>query len=181
MPNTVDFTGATYDGVPMTLIRNRSFGTIGQRQASFILQNPNTGNNNIVVSFTGNQVQSTSIYAVSFLGAGGFDNDDVNGPTTTPSAQTLTIQAGSIIYATGISSFSQSFDYTIDGSSRTPSFNGHNTGTDIVEGALSALGLTAGSKEVTTKADAGNITNYRIAILEAGGGPGPSRRRINIA
>jgi len=181
MPNAVNFAGATYDGVPMTLVRATNFSGIGQRQAAYILQNPNTGSNNIVLSFTGTQVQSTSIYAAAFTGAGGFDNDAANISSNTPNSRSLTIQAGSIIYATGISTFSQSFNYTIDGSSRTPSFNGHNTGTEIVEGALSAVGLTAGSKEVTTRADAGSITNYRIAILEAGGGPAPTRRRINIA
>tara|TARA_R110000796_G_scaffold192641_5_gene309322 strand:+ start:400 stop:1050 length:651 start_codon:yes stop_codon:yes gene_type:complete len=176
MPSTVSFNSVTYDGVAMTLVRNQLFSGLSQRQGTYILQAPSTGSNNIVVSFTGSQFNGTSIFAQSFTGAGGLDVEANNGASTSPNSQSLTIQANSIIYTTGISDNAQSFGYDIGGSTRTNEF-AHNTNKQV-EGALSATGLLAGSQNVTTKADAGTVTNYRIAILEAG--TIITRRRIII-
>jgi len=153
----------------MTLISNNNVAGSSQRVAAYYLQAPATGSNNIVVSFSGSQFNSTSIMAQSFTGAGALDTSAFTDSATTPSSQSLTIVANSVIYATGLSANAQNTDYSIGGSSRTPSFNGHNTNV-IVEGAWSATGLSGGAQNVTTRADAGNITNYRIAIREATNG-----------
>ena len=172
MANTVNFSGCTYNGVAMTLALNQEYSGESQRTAAYVLQAPTTGANNIIVSFTGGQFNNTSIFACSFTGAGGLDAVLSTGASTTPNSQSLTIAANSIIYATGLSSNAQSFGYDIGGSTRTNEFT-HNTNRQV-RGALSATGLSAGAQNVTTKADFGTITNFRIAILEAGGGGGTS-------
>lgn len=177
MPNTVNFSSVTFDGTAMTQVRNQNFSGLSQRQGTFYLLNPNTGNKNIVVNFSGSQFNSTSILAQSFTGASGIGNDSNTGALTSPNSQSLTVSENSVIYATGISSNAQSFGYDIGGSTRTNLFT-HNTN-KIVEGALSATGLSAGAQNVTTKADFGTVTNYSVEILEAGVTP-PSRRRIFV-
>ena len=169
MSNSVNFSGVTYAGIAMTLISNNNVAASSQRVAAYYLQAPATGSNNIVISFSGSQFNSTSIMAQSFTGAGALDTSAFTDLATTPSSQSLTILANSVIYATGLSSSAQNTDYSIGGSSRTPSFNAHNTNV-VVEGAWSATGLSAGAQNVTTRTDFGLITNYRFAIKEATNG-----------
>jgi hypothetical protein len=177
MANTVNFSGCTYNGTAMTLVQNINYSGQSQRCAAYYLQAPATGSNNIVVSFSGSQFNSTSIFAVSFTGAGNFGAFGVDGATTTPNSRSITIAANSIIYLTGLSSNAQNTQYTIGGSSRTFEFS-HNTNR-VVRGALSATGLSAGATNVTTAADFGTVTNFRVEVQEAGGGGG-GRRRIII-
>ena len=172
MANSVNFSGCKYNDVAMTLALNQEYGGQSQRTAAYILQAPATGTNNIVVTFSGSQFNNTSIFACSFTGAGGLDTVLSNGAATTPHSQSITIATNSVIYATGLGTQAQSFGYDIGGSTRTNEFS-HNTNR-IVEGALSATGLSSGAQNVTTKADSGTLTNFRIAILEAGGGGGTS-------
>jgi hypothetical protein len=164
MASTVDFSGATYAGVAMTLVRNSLESTEGQRVAAYYLANPATGSNNIVVSFSGSQFNSTSIFAVSFTNVSGIDTSAYTASTTTPSSQSLTILTGSVIYATGISGNAQNTGYDIGGSTRTFEFS-HNTNR-VVRGCLSATTLSAGANNVTTKADFGNVSNFRVAVKE---------------
>lgn len=176
MSNSVDFSGCTYGGVAMTLVRNTLFSAESQRQAAYYLANPATGSNNIVVSFTGSQFNSTSIFAVSFTGADGIDTSNSNTSVSTPNSQSLTISDNSIIYASGISSNAQNTGYDIGGSTRTFEFS-HNTNIQV-RGCLSATGLSAGSQNITTKADFGYVTNFRVAVKEYVSST--SRRRIII-
>lgn len=173
--NSRNFTGATYNGVAMTLLRNQLYSGLVQRTAVYILQAPSTGSNNFVVTFNGSQFNPTSIFACSFTGAGAGGVNANNGASTAPNSQSLTIAANSIIYAQGISDNVQSAS-SIGGSSRALEFT-HNTNKQV-GGALSALGLPAGATNVTTDAITGTITNLRIEIL--GGGGGGARRRIII-
>jgi len=169
MPNTVNFSGCTYGGVAMTLVQNINYSGQSQRCGAYYLQAPATGGNNIVVSFSGNQWNSTSIFAVSFTGAGNFGAFGSNGALTTPNSQSITIAQNSIVYLTGLSTNAQNTQYSIGGSSRAFEFS-HNTN-KIVRGALSATGLSAGATNVTTNADFGSITNFRVEIQEASASP----------
>ncbi len=164
MSSSADFSGATYAGVPMTLVRNSLDTSESQRVAAYYLANPATGSNNIVVSFTTAQNNSTSIFAVSFTNVSGIDTSAYTASRATPSSQSLTILAGSVIYATGMSSNAQNTGYDIGGSTRTFEFS-HNTNR-VVRGCLSATTLSAGANNVTTKADFGNVTNFRVAVKE---------------
>lgn len=163
MTDSVDFTGATYDGDAMTQIDSFNSATLGQRWITYGLLNPSTGNNNIIVSFTGSQTSSSSLFAVSFTNCGGAGNTGKNDVSATPHTETLTVSENSIIYATGASV--QGFiSITIDSSSRTLEFI-HNTGKQA-SGALSATGLTAGSIDVEIAVTLGTVSNYRVEILE---------------
>ena len=168
MSNGVNFTGATYNGVPMVPIIGLNDGSQSQRVLIYGLATTSAGVNNIVVSFTGSVWNPISFFAGSFTGSGGSGDTGSNSSIATPNAQTLTVSANSLIFATGMSVFGQSFPYTINGVDVTALYNGHNTNR-IVEGAYSNLGLPAGSIDVVTKADAGTVSNVRIEITEAGG------------
>lgn len=170
---TVNYSTVTYGGVAMTQLDNNFESGISQRMAGFILVNPPTGVNNIVVTFTSNQWNNTSMFACSFTGANGVGNHLYTGLVTTPNSQSITITENSVIYASGMSGTAQSFGYDIGGTTRVNEFNGH-VANNQVEGALSALGLSAGAQNVTTKADSSQVTNYRIEILEAGATPNQS-------
>tara|TARA_R110002167_G_scaffold352273_2_gene565178 strand:+ start:16518 stop:17174 length:657 start_codon:yes stop_codon:yes gene_type:complete len=168
MSNSRNFTGCSYGGVTMTQVRNQNMGNLSQRQAMYILQSPLTGVNNIVVTFNGNQWNPTSIFAVSFTGAGGVDTHAGTGLLSTPNSQSLTIVANSIIYASGVSTQGMS-PYSIGGSTRPLEFQ-HNTNRQV-GGGLSLTGLSAGAQNVSTKTTSGTVTNSRIAILEASATP----------
>lgn len=178
MANSTDFSGCTYNGTAMDLIQNVNYSGQSQRCAAYYLENADSGSNNIVVNFTGSQFNSTSIFAVSFSGAGAYGAFGSNGALTTPNSQSITVSEGSVVYLTGLSSNAQNSQYSIAGSNRAFEFS-HNTN-KIVRGALSAVGLTAGATNVTTNADFGTITNFRVEITESGGGGGGRRRIIVV-
>ena len=164
MDNSEVYTGCTYGGQAMTLITTQNFGGLSQRWACYGLQNPPTGNNNIVVSFNSAQFTPVSMFAVSFTGCGGAGNFATNGSSNTPNSKTLTVSSGSCIYATGISNNAFT-GIDIDGFARTLEFQ-HNTNKQV-SGALSAVPLSAGSIDVVTKVTFNNVTNQRVEILEA--------------
>jgi hypothetical protein len=166
-----------YNGVPMTLLGTTVFGTLVQRVAFWGLANPATGSNIIRVQYGSAQWSSTSIFAAAFSGCSGATGYLGNGGSSTPNSQSITIAANSMIYASGVSDNAQSLGYLIGGSTRTNLFS-HNTNKQV-EGAFSATGLSAGATNVTTRADANNITNVRVEIQEAGGTP-PSTNTGNF-
>ena len=162
MTNTVNFANVTYGGQPMTPVANNNYPGLNQRLGTYVLIDPPTGNNNIVVTMNGNQWNNISIYGRSFLNSGGVGTVANKGGVITPNSQTLAVSEGSVIYATGISNSAQSNPYMFDGVTKAAEFEGHNTN-KIVEGALSDV-LSAGTVEVITKADSSNVTNFRVEI-----------------
>ena len=168
MDNSEVYTGCTYGGQAMTLIATQNFGGLAQRIAFYGLQNPPTGNNNIVVTFNAAQFTPVSTFAVSFTGCGGAGNFATNGDSTTPNSKTLTVTAGSCIYAMGISNNAFT-GIDINGVARTLEFQ-HNTNKQV-SGALSAIPLPAGSIDVVTKVNFGSVSNTRVEILEASAPP----------
>jgi hypothetical protein len=155
---------------------NVNYSGQSQRTGAYYLATPDTGVNDIIVSFSGSQFNSTSIFACSFTGAGSTANALSTGASATPNSQSITISENSIVYATGLSPNAQNTQYSIGGSSRAFEFS-HNSNR-IVRGALSATGLSAGATNVTTAADFGDVTNFRVEVLEAVAAS--SRRRIII-
>lgn len=175
MDNSEVYTGCTYGGQAMTLITTQNFGGLSQRWACYGLLNPPTGNNDIVVSFNQAQFTPVSMFAVSFTGSGGAGNFATNGASTTPNSKTLSVSAGSCIYATGISNNAFT-GIDIDGSARPLEFQ-HNTNKQV-SGALSLVPLSAGSIDVVTKVTFSSVSNSRVEILEAG--PTPSNQNSNF-
>ena len=176
MANTVNFTGCTYNGVTMPLIASRNFSGQSQRWACYGLLTSDDGANNVQVSFTGNQWNPISAFAVSFIGSAGAGNFGSNGGSPTPNSKTLTVSNGSVIYATGLSS-APFTGISIDGSARPLEFQ-HNTNRQVA-GALSANPLSAGTIDVTTSTAFSHVTNQRVEILENGGTP-PTSQNSNF-
>ena len=169
MSNSRGYSGCTYGGQPMTLIKTQNFGGLQQRWACYGLLNPPTGNNNIVVSFSGSVFSPVSMFAVSFTGSSGAGVFATNGASTTPNSKTLSVSSGSCIYATGISNNAFT-GIDIDGSARTLELVGHNTNKQV-QGALSLVGLSAGSTSVVTKVTWSSVSNSRVEIKEASAPP----------
>lgn len=166
MSNTVSVTGMTYAGVAMTQARQDVSTAYSSRYATFYLINPTNGTNNIVISFSGPQWSSTAIFAQSYSGADSIGNTGFVDGGATPHSQSLTISAGSIIFAMGNSSSAQNSGYIVDGVTLTNVGNGFNINNQV-EAAYSGVIATAGSKTVTTITDFGTITNYRIEVKES--------------
>jgi hypothetical protein len=164
MSNTRSYSGCTYGGQAMTLIKTQNFGGLQQRWACYGLLNPPTGSNNIVVSFSGAVNNPVSLFATSFTGSSGAGNFDTNGASTTPNSKTLTVSAGSCIYATGISNNAFT-GIDIDGSARPLEIQ-HNTNKQV-GGALSLVPLSAGSTSVVTKVTFNSVSNSRVEIKES--------------
>jgi hypothetical protein len=181
MPNTVNFSSATYNGVAMTLIGNSNYGTLSQRQCGFWLANPASGSQyNFVVNFSGNQWNNTSIMAQSLTGVSQIatTNHASNGLLSTPHTRSITIGANDAIYISGISTQAQPYNYEIPTGTAVTNAFAHNTNKQV-EGAWSGLSLSAGATNVTTRSGSGTISNHRWAI-GAAGSPAPTRRRIII-
>ena len=183
MSNSVNFVSATYDGVAMQLIGNRSYGSLSIRQVGFYLANPTTGSaKNFVVNFTAAQWQSTSIIAQSFTGVtqSALTNEASTGLLATNNSQSITINADDIIYISGGSTQGMAWPYVIAGISEPLDLNQHNVSGKIVGGAFSVTGLSAGATNIQTRSNSGTITNHRWAIGASGGGGGGGSRRIII-
>ena len=170
MDNSEVYTGCTYGGQTMTLIKTQNFGGLSQRWACYGLLNPPTGNNDIVVSFNQAQFTPVSMFATSFTGSGGAGLFATNGASSTPNSKTLSVSAGSCIYATGISNNAFT-GIDIDGSARPLEFQ-HNTNKQV-SGALSLVPLSAGSISVVTKVTFSSVSNSRVEI-KAAATPPPS-------
>ena len=168
MSNSRGYSGCTYGGQAMTLIKTQNFGGLQQRWACYGLLNPPTGNNNIVVSFSGSVFSPVSMFAVSFTGSSGAGVFATNGASTTPNSKTLTVSAGSCIYGMGISNNAFT-GIDIDGSARPLEIQ-HNTNKQV-GGALSLVGLSAGSTSVVTKVTWSSVSNSRVEIKEASAPP----------
>jgi len=168
MSNGRSYSGCTYGGQAMTLIKTQNFGGLQQRWACYGLLNPPTGSNNVVVQFSGAVNNPVSMFAVSFTGCSGAGNFATNGASSTPNSKTLSVSSGSCIYATGISNNAFT-GIDIDGSSRPLEIQ-HNTNKQV-GGALSLVGLSAGSTSVVTKVTWSSVSNSRVEIKEASAPP----------
>ena len=175
MATTVNFNNAFYDGVQMQKLNIRTYSSISIRQVFYYLPNPTTGSAKILeVRFTGGQYNSTSIIAQSLTDVtqNNLSGDASNGLSTTPHSQSLTIDANSVIYLSGISTQAMAYPYIIGGNSEALDLNQHNVNGKIIGGAFSTNNLSAGSQTCIAKSNAGSITNHRIGIGSSGGGGG---------
>ena len=172
MQRTVQFTGASYDGVSMpnsTLVLYQDYTGLSQRQIVYTLANPSDGNNQFRVNFNNNQWGNVQISCYTFIGCAGVGNTGQNGGVGTPNNQTLTCSNGSIIMMSGISSGGSFSDFVIDGSN-TPklyelSTNKRTAGT--LSSPVSAGSITCSS----VVANGSNVTNVRVEMLEASAPP----------
>ena len=173
MSNVRNYSGATYGGQTMTQLYSINRGGLSQRMAFFSLQNPPTGNNNMVISFSGGSVfNPISIFIHSFTGSGGIGNSSRTGGQSTPNVQSLTVsQDDSLVMTTACSINAITTIEIPQGTS--VSYTTHNTNRQVGTGAISGnSGFSAGSINIETNSTFGSVTNDRTEILGLGGSGG---------
>jgi len=179
MASTVNYSSVTYGGQAMTLVYNQNRTGLSQRMAFYSLDTPPTGNNNVVINFSGSQWNPISIHARSFTGCGGIGNITNTGGVATPNIKSLTISQDSLVMVTACSINAITSIEIPQGTVRT--FVTHNTNRQVGTGAISVDGgHNAGSISLETNSTFGNITLDAVEILASGGSGGGSRRRILI-
>lgn len=163
MSNSRTYTSCTYGGQSMTQLYQINRGGLSQRMAFFYLENPPTGNNNLVVGFNGSQWNPISMHIRSFTNSGGVGASGRTGGQSTPNTQSLTVEDDSLIMITSCSVNAISTQQIPTGTNRT--FTTHNTNRQVATGAISAdAGHSAGSISIRGTSTFGSVTLDRTEI-----------------
>ena len=163
MSNSRTYTSCTYGGQAMTQLYQINRGGLSQRMAFFYLENPPTGNNNLVVGFNGSQWNPISMHIRSFTNSGGVGASTRVGGQTTPNNGSLTVEDDSLIMITSCSINAISTQQIPTGTNRT--FTSHNTNRQVATGAISEdAGHSAGSILLRSTSTFGSITLDRTEI-----------------
>jgi hypothetical protein len=177
MSNTRTYSGCTYGGQAMTELYQINRSGLAQRMCFFYLENPPTGNNDLVVSFSGAQWNPISIHIRSFTDCGGVGASSRSGASSTPNTKTLTVEEDSLIMITSCSINVVLTQEIPDGTTRT--FTTHNTNRQVATGAISAnAGHSAGTIDLKATSTSGSVSLDRTEIK--GLSAGSARRRIII-
>jgi hypothetical protein len=163
MADVVTYTGVTYNGVAMTLLDIQRTATSYGRWAIYRLANPATGANNVVVSFSGAQYNPVSTWALSVTECAGEGNIVFDNTSASPNSTAITVSTNSIIAAACLKGNNATPTITLDGSSRTVLFNQNIN--NYHAGALSATGLTSGSKSVSLSSVT-DVAGFYLEIKE---------------
>ncbi len=156
-------TGVTYGGVAMTKVSTQSPGVYGTQWSFWKLANPNTGANNVVVSFAAGQFNPVSTYVVSTTGSSGSGNVVFDDTAVSPTTSSITVSANSIVMCGLLAGNGVGHNITIDGSSRTLDFT--HAINNSTSGALSQV-LTSGSK-TTSLSGSTSVAGFFMEIKEA--------------
>lgn len=163
MSNSRTYSGCTYGGQAMTQLYQINRSGLGQRMAFFYLENPPTGSNNLVVSFSGSQWNPISMHIRSFTNSGGVGASSRTGGQSTPNTQSLTVEDDSLIMITSCSINAITSQQIPQGTNRT--YTQHNTNRQVATGAISAdTGHSAGSISLRSTSTFGSITLDRTEI-----------------
>ena len=163
MSNSRTYSGCTYGGQAMTQLYQINRSGLGQRMAFFYLENPPTGSNNLVVSFSGSQWNPISIHIRSFTNSGGVGASARTGGQSTPNTQSLTVEDDSLIMITSCSINAITSQQIPQGTNRT--YTQHNTNRQVATGAISAdTGHSAGTISLRSTSTSGNLTLDRTEI-----------------
>ena len=163
MSNSRTYSGCTYGGQAMTQLYQINRSGLGQRMAFFYLENPPTGSNNLVVSFSGSQWNPISMHIRSFTNSGGVGASGRTGGQSTPNTQSLTVEDDSLIMITSCSINAITSQQIPQGTNRA--YTQHNTNRQVATGAISAdTGHSAGSISLRSTSTSGNLTLDRTEI-----------------
>ena len=163
MSNSRTYTGCTYGGQAMTQLYQINRNGLSQRMAFFYLENPPTGNNNIVVSFNGSQWNPISMHIRSFTNSGGVGASARTGGQSTPNTQNLTVEDDSLIMITSCSINAITSQQIPTGTNQ--SYTQHNTNRQVATGAISAdVGHGAGSISIRATSTSGSVSLDRTEI-----------------
>lgn len=174
MSNTQSFSGATYNGVAMTEVRQENVTGNSTRWVIYELDDPATGANDIVVTFSNAQWNPQSFVAVSFTECAGAGNDSYTTYGGSPVTSTFTVTENSMVFQAGLSGNTTSNTCEIpQGSSRTLIME-HNASSAYHWAAVSPT-LSAGSTTFENNANT-NVALINVEVLEAAS----STRRVII-
>jgi hypothetical protein len=163
MSNSRNYSGCTYGGQAMTQLYQINRSGLSQRMAFFYLENPPTGSNNLVVSFSGSQWNPISLHIRSFTNSGGVGASTRTGGQSTPNNGSLTVEDDSLIMITSCSINAITSQQIPQGTNRT--YTQHNTNRQVATGAISADGgHSAGSISLRSTSTFGSITLDRTEI-----------------
>ena len=163
MSNSRNYSGCTYGGQAMTQLYQINRSGLSQRMAFFYLENPPTGSNNLVVSFSGSQWNPISLHIRSFTNSGGVGASTRTGGQSTPNNGSLTVEDDSLIMITSCSINAITSQQIPQGTNRT--YTQHNTNRQVATGAISADGgHSAGSVALRSTSTFGSITLDRTEI-----------------
>jgi len=177
--NSLDVTGITYGGVPMTKRVDRNLTGMSQRLIIYELKNPPTGSNNLVFTWNNSLWNFASIQVSSFIGADIGGNTINVGGSSSPNTKSINVSEGSAIYTRGVSPGAFSSIVVAGKSSSGGSLEPNNNNVNsITSGAYSNIGLTAGSYDVVHTSSS-NVAISAIEIKASSVAPTP-RRRIHI-
>lgn len=163
MSNSRTYSGCTYGGQAMTQLHQTNRSGLGQRMAFFYLENPPTGNNNLVVSFSGSQWNPISMHIRSFTNCGGVGNYERSGASTSPNTKNIVVEDDSLIMITSCSINAITGQEIPTGTSRT--YTQHNTNRQVATGAISAnAGHSAGTISLKATSTSGSVSLDRVEI-----------------
>ena len=163
MSNSRTYSGCTYGGQAMTELYQINRSGLGQRMCFYYLENPPTGSNDLVVSFSGSQWNPISIHIRSFTGSGGVGASARSGASTSPNTKDLTVEDDSLIMITSCSINAILTQQIPQGTNRT--FTTHNTNRQVATGAISAdAGHSAGTISLRSTSTSGSVSLDRTEI-----------------
>lgn len=171
---TYTVTGVTWNGVSMNLLDNNLSGNPPNlRLYRFYLANPDTGAQNLVISFNTTYVTTFGCFIQSFTGCSGISNSSFTGLANSPHNDTMTVSDGDVLYGSGMSQYTIS-TINIDGVDYfSPNFSANaNVEGDRWTGEISGI-LSAGTSnyENDTGASPFQVTNQWVLFGEAGAPP----------
>ena len=168
MSNSRTYSGCTYGGQAMTELYQINRSGLGQRMCFYYLENPPTGSNDLVVSFSGAQWNPISIHIRSFTDCGGVGASSRSGASATPNTKDLTVEEDSLIMITSCSINAILTQQIPQGTNRT--FTTHNTNRQVATGAISAdAGHSAGTISLRSTSTSGSVSLDRTEIKGLGG------------
>jgi len=165
--NSVNVSGVTYGGVAMTQVQNSDISAVSQRFCSFFLSNPSTGNNNLVISFSGGSLWSPlSIAIYSFTACSGYGSSASNVTGSDPNEITLNCSQDSLIAVRaqayqGMGSPGITID-GVDYNALVADFQ-HNTNSQAW-GKLGTNSVSSGNRLISSKATSGFCYSQAVEV-----------------
>lgn len=172
MANTTNISTITYGGQALTILTNSNRAGLSIRIVQAYIDAPPTGNNNLVVNFTGSQFNFTNCYIISYTGADIGNSMTLVGAPDPRSGVLTGVSAGSYVYSRSVSAGAAN-SIEIDGTVRSgvglkPNNRNINK---ITSGALSNVIATAKDVTITNTCSGTNSSMDAYEVLEAGSPP----------
>tara|TARA_B110000211_G_scaffold229546_1_gene287498 strand:+ start:334 stop:1101 length:768 start_codon:yes stop_codon:yes gene_type:complete len=167
--------GITWNGVSMTQLQQAIININSGKLAIFELENPATGTNNLVITFSTTFQGSVSSSIFSFTGAQSGGNSEINTGDTTPTNPLFTISDNSMVLGISASNYSTSSIELAQGTARSLL----NAGSQTYYGGICAVALSpalaAGTATYEANTSGGSASLALVEIQEAAAAVIPRR------